>query len=60
MVTTLLLPAGLALNRHCKAKYSSLLQAVGYTLVTDRTGRMRYVPPDGRLPGHGNPFAGGM
>ncbi len=55
---TLLPPAGLALNRHYKAKYSSLLQAAGYTLVTDPMGWMRYVPPGGRLSGHGNPFAG--
>ncbi|MFJ5894962.1 hypothetical protein ACIQFZ_05725 [Streptomyces sp. NPDC093064] len=54
-----LVPVGLAVNRHYRAKYTALLQAAGYTAVTDPNGRLRYVPPDGQLPGHGNPFAAG-
>ncbi|MEU1574268.1 hypothetical protein ABZ519_24535 [Streptomyces collinus] len=54
-----LVPVGLAVNRHYRAKYAALLRAAGFTPVTDPTGRLRYVPPGGQLPGHGNPFAGG-
>lgn len=54
-----LVPLGLAVNRRYRAKYVALLQAAGYTAVTDPNGRLRYVPPDGQLPGHGNPFARG-
>ncbi|MCT9079824.1 hypothetical protein, partial [Streptomyces fulvoviolaceus] len=52
-----LLPVGLVVSRHDNAKYSAQLQAAGFTAVTDPNGRLRYVPPGGRLPGHGNPFA---
>ncbi|WP_445524372.1 hypothetical protein [Streptomyces cyslabdanicus] len=52
-----LVPLGLAVNRRYRAKYAARLEAAGYTTVTDPSGRLRYVPPDGRLPGHGNPFA---
>jgi hypothetical protein len=54
-----LLPVMLAYSRRYRAKYAARLQAAGFTPVTDRNGRLRYVPPGGRLPGHGNPFAGG-
>ncbi|MFF3689697.1 hypothetical protein [Streptomyces sp. NPDC002187] len=54
-----LLPVGLAGGRRYGAKYVARLQAAGFTQVTDRSGRLRYVPPGGQLPGHGNPFAGG-
>ncbi|GAB2957795.1 hypothetical protein GCM10023080_016740 [Streptomyces pseudoechinosporeus] len=54
-----LLPVGFAVNRHYRTKYAALLQAVGFTLMTDQNGRQRYVPPGGQLPGHGNPFAVG-
>ncbi|MFC0599804.1 hypothetical protein [Streptomyces palmae] len=54
-----LVPAGQAVNRRNKARYAALLQAAGYTQVTDQSGRARYVPPGGQLPGHGNPFATG-
>ncbi|MDJ1134428.1 hypothetical protein [Streptomyces iconiensis] len=52
-------PIGLAVTRRHKARYSALLEAAGFTPVTDQGGRLRYVPPDGQLPGHGNPFAVG-
>lgn len=55
-----LLPVGIAVSRHYNAKYSAQLEAAGFTAVTDPNGRLRYVPPGGRLPGHGNPFAGGV
>lgn len=54
-----LLPVLLVYNRRYGAKYTAQLQAAGFTPVTDRSGRLRYVPPGGQLPGHGNPFAGG-
>lgn len=54
-----LVPVGLVVNRRFRAKYAALLQAAGFTLVTDQNGRPRYVPPGGHLPGHGNPFPGG-
>lgn len=54
-----LVPLGLVVNRRYRAKYAALLQAAGYTEVTDPNGRLRYVPPDGQLPGHGNPFTRG-
>ncbi|MEV6881997.1 hypothetical protein [Streptomyces sp. NPDC051135] len=46
-----LLPVGFAVNRHFRAKYAALLRAAGFTQVTDQTGRSRYVPPGGQLPG---------
>lgn len=54
-----LLPVLLAYSRRYRAKHVARLQAAGFTPVTDRSGRVRYVPPGGQLPGHGNPFAGG-
>ncbi|MGC0331658.1 hypothetical protein RKD23_004648 [Streptomyces sp. SAI-170] len=54
-----LLPLGLAYSRRDNARQAALLQAAGFTQVRDETGRLRYVPPGGQLPGHGNPFAGG-
>ncbi|MFI1419910.1 sulfurtransferase TusA family protein [Streptomyces sp. NPDC020731] len=53
-----LLPVGFAVNRRFEAKYAALLRAAGFTPVTDPEGRLRYLPPGGRLPGHGSPFAG--
>jgi len=52
-----LLPLLLVYSRRYRAKYATQLQAAGFTPVTDRNGRLRYVPPGGQLPGHGNPFA---
>ncbi|MFD5661368.1 hypothetical protein [Streptomyces hirsutus] len=54
-----LIPIGFTVNRNYKAKYAALLQAAGFTLVTDQDGWLRYVPPGEPLPGHGNPFAVG-
>ncbi|MEU3895180.1 hypothetical protein [Streptomyces sp. NPDC045251] len=54
-----LTPIGFAVNRRYRRKCAALLQDAGFTLVTDETGRLRCVPPDGQLPGHGNPFAAG-
>ncbi|MEV5986820.1 hypothetical protein AB0L85_17640 [Streptomyces sp. NPDC052051] len=50
-------PLGLAVNRHRRAKCTALLQAAGFIPMTDRNGRLRYVPP-GQLPGYGDPNAG--
>ncbi|MDX2679349.1 hypothetical protein [Streptomyces soliscabiei] len=54
-----LLPVALGYSRQHRAGYAARLQAAGFTPVTDRNGRLRYVPPGRQLPGHGNPFAGG-
>ncbi|MFJ9812942.1 hypothetical protein ACIRTB_32470 [Streptomyces sp. NPDC101158] len=56
--TAALLCAMFAASRRYNARYTARLQAAGFTPVTDHNGRSRYVPPGGRLPGHGNPFAG--
>ncbi|MEU7470446.1 hypothetical protein AB0A94_18265 [Streptomyces sp. NPDC044984] len=53
-----LLPVGFAANRRFRARCAALLRAAGFTPVTDPNGRLRYLPPGGRIPGHGNPFAG--
>ncbi|MFJ9005070.1 hypothetical protein [Streptomyces canus] len=53
-----LLPVLLVYSRRYRSKYAAQLKAAGFTPVTDRNGRLRYVPPGGQLPGHGNPFAG--
>lgn len=50
---------GFAVNRKRNAKFAARLQAAGFTQITDQTGRVRYLPPGGQLPGHGNPFAAG-
>ncbi|MFI6340506.1 hypothetical protein [Streptomyces sp. NPDC050535] len=54
-----LLPAGIAVRRHYDARSAAQLDAAGFTMVTDGSGRLRYMPPGGPLPGHGSPFAGG-
>ncbi|MFI5470524.1 hypothetical protein ACIA6D_09890 [Streptomyces cacaoi] len=53
-----LMPVLVIVNRRYKAKSIARFQAAGLTPVTDQSGRLRYVPPGGQLPGHGNPFAG--
>ncbi|MEU8293602.1 hypothetical protein [Streptomyces pseudogriseolus] len=50
---------GFAVNRKRNAKFAARLHAAGFTPVTDETGRVRYLPPGGQMPGHGNPFGGG-
>ncbi|MBC9725517.1 hypothetical protein [Streptomyces sp. TRM68367] len=49
---------GLFVTRKRNAKFAARLQAAGFAPVTDETGRLRYLPPGGQFPGHGNPFAG--
>ncbi|MEV0091603.1 hypothetical protein [Streptomyces sp. NPDC050738] len=53
-----LIPFGVRYSRRSTSRYTALLEAAGFTLAADRTGRLRHVPPGGQLPGHGNPFAG--
>lgn len=50
---------GLVVNRKRNAKFAARLLAAGFAPVTDETGRVRYLPPGGQMPGHGNPFGGG-
>jgi hypothetical protein len=52
-------PVGIVVNRRYRAKHVARLQAAGFTPVTEQSGRLRYVPRGGQLPGHGNPFAEG-
>lgn len=47
---------GLAATRRRNVRYTARLAAAGFTPVTDPAGRLRYLPPGGRPPGHGNPF----
>ncbi|MET9953825.1 hypothetical protein ABZ135_20030 [Streptomyces sp. NPDC006339] len=55
--TTALLCVLFAASRRSIARCTARLQAAGFTTVTDHNGQDRYVPPGGRLPGYGNPFA---
>jgi len=52
----LLLGAGFLWTRGRNARYAARLESAGLTQVRDETGRVRYLPPGGRLPGHANPF----
>lgn len=56
--TAALVSVMFVISRRSVAKGTARLRAAGFTPVTDHNGRPRYVPPGGRLPGHGNPFAG--
>lgn len=49
---------GVVVTRKRNAKFAARLQAAGFAPVTDETGRVRYLPPGGQMPGHGNPFGG--
>jgi hypothetical protein len=51
-----ILGIGFVVTRKRNAKFAARLQAAGFAPVTDETGRVRYLPPGGQLPGHGNPF----
>nr|WP_139134577.1 hypothetical protein [Streptomyces sp. TP-A0874] len=53
-----LLPLGNSYNQRYAAKCAARLRAAGFQPVTDESGRLRYVPRGGQLPGHGNPFTG--
>ncbi|MFI1829548.1 hypothetical protein ACH41E_24350 [Streptomyces sp. NPDC020412] len=53
-----LLPVGIRAGRRSREEYAARLLAAGFTSVTDRNGRLRYVPPGG-LPGPGEPMPGG-
>ncbi|MFE0414057.1 hypothetical protein [Streptomyces tendae] len=48
---------GFLVTRKRNAKFAARLQAAGFVPMADETGRVRYLPPGGQLPGHGNPFA---
>ncbi|MFE2278346.1 hypothetical protein ACFXAE_14075 [Streptomyces sp. NPDC059454] len=51
---------GFVVTRKRNAKFAARLQAAGFAPVADGTGRVRYLPPGGQVPGqHGNPFGGG-
>ncbi|MEV5311743.1 hypothetical protein [Streptomyces sp. NPDC052610] len=52
-----ILGIGFVVNRRRNGKFAARLQAAGFTPVADESGRVRYLPPGGQLPGHGNPFA---
>jgi len=52
-----ILAVGFVVTRRRNATFAARLQAAGFVQVTDETGRLRYLPPGGQLPGHGNPFA---
>ncbi|MGA5524564.1 hypothetical protein [Streptomyces pseudogriseolus] len=54
-----ILGVGFVVTRKRHAKFAARLQAAGFTPVTDETGRVRYLPPGGQMPGHGNPFGAG-
>ncbi|WP_409471808.1 hypothetical protein [Streptomyces sp. HC307] len=57
-VTMGLLGFAITWGRKRNAKFAALLQAAGFAPVTDESGRLRYLPPGGQMPGHGNPFGG--
>lgn len=51
---------GLLVTRKRNARFAALLQAAGFTPVSEVTGRVRYLPPGAQVPGQqGNPFAAG-
>ncbi|WP_151476596.1 hypothetical protein [Streptomyces albicerus] len=55
-VLMVILGVGFLVTRKRNAKFAARLQASGFMPVTDETGRVRYLPPGGQLPGHANPF----
>ncbi|MFI5853290.1 hypothetical protein [Streptomyces parvulus] len=56
LLVLVLLGVGLLVTRKRNAKFAARLAAAGFAPVADETGRVRYLPPGGRFPGHGNPF----
>ncbi|MET7293666.1 hypothetical protein ABZS79_16300 [Streptomyces griseoloalbus] len=59
LVLMAILGIGFVVTRKRNAKFAARLQGAGFAPVTDETGRVRYLPPGGQIPGHGNPFGGG-
>ncbi|MDN3269275.1 hypothetical protein [Streptomyces sp. MA15] len=59
LILMVVLGIGFLVTRKRNAKFAARLQAAGFVPVTDETGRVRYLPPGGRTPGHGNPFGSG-
>ncbi|MFI7346710.1 hypothetical protein ACIBSR_10625 [Streptomyces sp. NPDC049936] len=53
-----ILGVGFLVTRKRNARFAARLQAAGFVPTADETGRVRYLPPGGQLPGHGNPFGG--
>ncbi|MGV9899919.1 hypothetical protein, partial [Streptomyces tendae] len=56
LVLMVALGLGFLVTRKRNAKFAARLRAAGFMPMTDETGRVRYLPPGGQLPGHGNPF----
>ncbi|MGW5566552.1 hypothetical protein ACWEWD_24465 [Streptomyces tendae] len=56
LVLMVALGLGFLVTRKRNAKFAARLQAAGFMPMADETGRVRYLPPGGQLPGHGNPF----
>ncbi|MEU0450847.1 hypothetical protein [Streptomyces tendae] len=56
LVLMVALGLGFLVTRKRNAKFAARLQAAGFMPAADETGRVRYLPPGGQLPGHGNPF----
>ncbi|GAA5014386.1 hypothetical protein [Streptomyces hyderabadensis] len=56
LVLMVALGLGFLVTRKRNAKFAARLQAAGFVPLADETGRVRYLPPGGQLPGHGNPF----
>ncbi|MFC8565366.1 hypothetical protein ACFUIW_06300 [Streptomyces sp. NPDC057245] len=59
LVVMVALGIGLLVTRARNTKFAARLQAAGFVPVADETGRVRYLPPGGQFPGHGNPFGAG-
>lgn len=59
LLLMLVFGVGFVVTRKRNAKFAARLQAAGFAPVADETGRVRYLPPGGQMPGHGNPFGGG-
>ncbi|CAL9476410.1 hypothetical protein [Streptomyces sp. enrichment culture] len=59
LVVMVALGIGFLVTRARNAKFAARLQAAGFVPMADETGRVRYLPPGGQFPGHGNPFGTG-
>ncbi|MFJ7235585.1 hypothetical protein ACIQWB_00355 [Streptomyces olivaceus] len=56
VVVMVLVGVGFLVTRARNEKFAARLQAAGFVPAADETGRVRYLPPGGQFPGHGNPF----